>query len=280
MTRGMDIDGVEMTIEHNGDEVTVEELAERIVLEPPWRGVIAGDEFEQLVLPARETAVSWLAVCLAVGEDADRPALYRRVLVDVHRHGIALAATDSYWMCRSFVPFDGDHASWTSPTLDEIPVDSFTIADTEFRVRDLMRYVERITRPKKGEEDTFRSEFPIVVTRTTEYDPDVPTLDPSLSAPQVVVEIPREERIVARESEVGYPNLATLARFQPATAKRLLFNPRLIARASSAVNRVGSTAIKLEPTTAGGVAFTAEGTDRHLHGILMPLRDPDDEDPA
>ena len=278
MSTPTDTDDVDFTIiEHNGDVVTVDELARRVA------GRLTDLEDvdpEPLVLPARETAVSWLAVCLAVSDDDARPALYRRVLVDVHSYGIALAATDSYWMCRSFVPFDGDHGSWAPPTLDEIPVESFTIADTEYRVRDLMRYVERITRPKKGEADTFRSTFPLVVSRTTEYDPDVPTLDPSLSAPQVVVEIPGEERIIARESEVGYPSLASLARFQPATAQRLLFNPRLISRASAAVARVGSTSMKIEPTEHGAVAFTAADTDRHLHGVLMPLRDPDDEVPA
>jgi hypothetical protein len=231
------------------------------------------DRAESITLPARELAVSWLAVSLAVGTDEERPALYRRVLVDIHPYGLALAATDSYWMCRSFVPFDGDHASWSPPTLDEVPTGSFTIADTELRVRDLMRYVERVTRPKKGEATTFRSAFDLVITRTTDYDPDVPTLDPSLSAPQVVVEIPGEERIIARESEVEYPNLASLARFQPATAKHLLFNPRLMAQAAAAVARTGAPAIKIEPTSAGGVAFSAAGTERHLHGILMPLRD-------
>lgn len=238
------------------------------------------DDADRLVLPARETAVSYLAVVLAVSDDDARPALHRRVLVDVHAYGIAFAATDSYWMCRSFVPFDGDHGSWAPPTLDEIPLESFTIADTEYRVRDLMRYIERITRPKKGEEDTFRSEFPIVVTRTTAYDPDVPTLDPSLSAPQVIIEIPGEERIIARESEVGYPNLARLARFQPTTAQHLLFNPKLMSKAAAAVARVGSLAIKLEPTAHGAVAFSAGETDRHLHGVMMPLRDPDEETPS
>jgi hypothetical protein len=217
---------------------------------------------------------------LAVSDDDARPALHRRVLVDVHAYGVALAATDSYWMCRSFVPFDGDHGSWAPPTLDEIPVESFTIADTEYRVRDLMRYVERITRPKKGEDDTFRSEFPLVITRTTAFDPDVPTLDPSLSAPQVVVEIPGEERIIARESEVGYPQLAALARFQPASAQHLLFNPRLMSKAAAAVSRMGQESIKLEPTVGGAVAFSAADTDRHLHGVLMPLRDPDEEIPS
>ena len=152
--------GETMTIEHNGDVVTVDELARRI------HDRFDGDPAE-LVLPARETAVSYLAVVLAVSDDAARPAFHRRVLVDVHAYGIAFAATDSYWMCRSFVPFDGDHGSCSPPTLDEIPEESFTIADTEYRVRDLMRYVERITRPKKGEEATFRSEFPLVVSRTT-----------------------------------------------------------------------------------------------------------------
>jgi hypothetical protein len=266
----------DFSIEHNGDVVTPAELIQRLADAYGTND----DDSNTLVLPARETAVSWLAVCLAVSEDDARPALHRRVLVDVHSYGIALAATDSYWMCRSFVPFDGEHASWSPPTLDEIPEESFTIADTEYRIRDLMRYVERITRPKKGEADTFRSGFPLVITRTTEFDPDIPTLDPSLSAPQVVVEIPDTERIIARESEVGYPSLASLARFQPASAKRLLFNPRLISRAAAAVARVGSSAMKLEPMQSGAVAFTASNTDRHLHGVLMPLRDPDDEIPS
>ena len=266
-----DSEDVMFTIEVNGEELTVDELGDRI-----RAGMYAPEELP-LTLPGRSIALAWLAVSLAPSNDSERPALYRRINIAVHPSGVALAATDSYWMCRAFVPFDGDHEHHEVPSLDEVPAWSFTIADVELRIRDLMRYVERITRPKKGEDDTYRSPVAVVFTRTTDFNPDIPTLDPTLSQPQVVVEIPGEERIISRESEIEYPNLAQLARFQPKSAEHLLFSPDLMTKAASAVARIGGGAIRIKPNTSGSVSFHAEGTVRSLHGILMPLADDSEE---
>lgn len=277
-----DPDDVDMTIEYNGEEVTPNELADRIrpaitdLLERS--GEQAPDEMDPLVLPARDIALAWLAVQLAAGEDKDRHAIYRRVHVEVHSYGVTLSATDSYWLARAFVPFDGEHESWSPPTLDEIAPWSFTVADIEHRIRDLFRYVERATRREDTDDYVPRIEH-VLITRTDDYDPDVPTLDPSLSAPIVRVDLPGEERIIARESEIAFPNLNKLAKFQPQTARHMLFNPTLISRVASACQRIGSAGMRLTPTTAGSVGWEAE-SERDLSGILMPLRDDTEEVPT
>ena len=233
---------------------------------------------DPLVLPGRALSLAWLAVSLAPSNDKDRPALYRRIVLEVHDYGVVFAATDSYWLARAFVPFDGETDAWTPPTFDEVVRGPrFVVADVEHRVRDLMAYVERRTRGC-DDENSDAEDCTIVIARGRDYDPDVPTLDPTLSAPQVIVEIPGEERIIVRESEIDYPNLSKLARFQPKIARRLLFSPTLLGRVASAAQRMRAPALKITATSAGSVAWEALDGPGHLHGILMPLRD-EEEDP-
>lgn len=245
-----------------------------------FAGGVSGDT---VVLPGRSVALGWLAASLAVSSDKERPALYRRVLVDIHADGVVLAATDSYWVVRTWVPFDGDITMSTFPTVDEVPEDRFVLADVELRIRDLMQYVERITRPKKDPDADVR-EVMVTFTRARAYDPDVPTLDPSLAAPQVLVEIPGEERIVARESESEYPNLGQLWRHERAqVSDSLLFSPRLVGLAASSVQRAGFGAMRLVPTKTAAVRFVpqwfnAAGHVCDLEGLLMPLRDDEREE--
>lgn len=240
---------------------------------------------EQLVLPGRATALAWLAVSLACSDSADRLALYRSILIDIHPYGVTLAATDSYWLARAFVPFDNDFRSWHVPTLDEVPVDRFVLVDLDWRVRDLMRFIEKRTRgcddPNKEIDD-----IDLVVTRNVaaQIDTDTPSLDPSLMAPKVFVEIPGAERIIVTESELGYPELGKILRFTPTAAKRLRFAPSKIQSVSQACQRVGSLCVQMNPTKGGAIAWSADFGDfdqtAELSGLLMPLRSDDEEDPV
>lgn len=229
-------------------------------------------DFDQIVMPARPFALAWLAVCLAAGSDKDRPALYRRVNIGVHDEGLVLAATDGYWLARGWVPFDGDSDDHPAPELDEVVPAAFTVADVEHRIRDLMRYVERRTR--KADDDDITPDLTVAITRFRDVDEDVPPLDPTLAAPTVLVELPGEERITARESEIEYPAIGKVARFQPQPTDDVLFSPRLMGLVTTAVQRFGAPALRMTATTQGSIAWRAAGCPgRVLHGVLMPLRD-------
>lgn len=235
------------------------------------------------VVPGRRFALAYLAVALATSSIKES-SLYRSVLVDVHGHGVILAATDAYWMARAFVPFDpAASASWV-PRLEEVPADRFVIADTDWRVRDMLRYVEKRTR---GIDDPSKdvTDVDVAITRgvTIDPDPDVPMLDPTMGAPQILVEIPGEERIVVRESDAEYPPLESLARLDVAPKTRLRFPAQLVQSVAQACTRVGALAMKLNPTDKGPTAWEADysGADSvtvPLAGVLMPLRDEDPND--
>lgn len=239
------------------------------------------DDEDQILLPGRATSLAWLAVALACGTAEGQLALYHAIQVDVHRHGVTFAATDSYWLARSFVPFEDASSAWV-PSFDEAPVARFVVVDHDWRVRDLMRFIEKSTRgcdnPEKDVDDVD-----LVITRNAQHlvDTSTPTLDPSLEAPKVFVEIPGSERIIVTESELGYPELGRLMRFQPKSALRLTFAPSKIQSVAQACQRVGSLGVKLNPTEGGAVAWEADFGEYeptvHVSGLLMPLRDVDEE---
>lgn len=189
-------------------------------------------------LDGRSLSRAWLAVHLAASTDGGRPTLYRAVHVEEFEdEGVRLIATDSYWMAICWVPTNDD-LECPEPPLTRTPDRTVTISDDEFRVRDLMRHVAKLT---KDEDDA-----PVTVVldlATREYDARVPTLSPEMAPVRTLIELPGRERIMARTIEFTFPDWRGLlpgfegaATGQPET----VFSEWMLDRFSKVARAVGS----------------------------------------
>lgn len=147
-----------------------------------------------MLVPGRLFSRAYLAVALAASEDDGRPLLYRAVHIEEYRTGVRLLATDSYWLAQSWVPRVDllDNLTHREPPIDELPDRVATLIDDEWRIRDLMRHVAKITR--KPDSDPVDVRLDLIATA---YDDARPTLSPDLAARRVRVEIPDRERVLA-----------------------------------------------------------------------------------
>jgi hypothetical protein len=189
-------------------------------------------------LDGRSLSRAWLAVHLAASPTEERPTLYRAVHVEEFEdEGVRLIATDSFWMAICWVPVAADE--WCpEPLLTRTPDRTVTISDDEFRVRDLMKHVAKLT---KNEDDS-----PVTVVldlATREYDARVPTLSPEMAPVRTLIELPGRERIMARTVEFTYPNWqALLTQFDgvPTGQPETVFSEWMLDRFSKVARAVGS----------------------------------------
>lgn len=124
-------------------------------------------------LSGRAFSRAWLAVQLAASDDDARPVLYRAVHIEEYPDGVRLIATDSYWLAMCWV---GCGAFDDEPPVIREPVATVTVADTEWRVRDLMRHVAKLTKKEEAIDIPVRLDL-----ATSLYDEDTPTLSPELA---------------------------------------------------------------------------------------------------
>lgn len=155
-------------------------------------------------LSGRALSRAWMAVQLAVSDDADRPALFRAVHVERYDIGVRLVATDSFWLARCWVP-GIDEEFEDEPGLGVLPDETGTLRDEDWRVRDLMKHIAKLTK----KEDAADVEVQLDLG-ARQYDEQVPTLSPELAPLRCSVEIPSRERVLATTVEVEYPNWRSL----------------------------------------------------------------------
>ena len=197
-------------------------------------------------LSGRLLSRAWLAVALASSDDEDRPALYRAVHIEVFPDGVRLIATDSYWLALCWVPAtpaDPDLELPAEPPLGVMPECTVTVNDDEWRVRDMLRHVAKVTK-KPDALDVIVSIDPEVST----YDQDTPTLSPDLAALRASIGIPGE-RIQARTHEGPWPDWrALLAQFSAAPTGKpsTTFSAWMLDRFSKVPKIVGAATVSLQ----------------------------------
>lgn len=192
-------------------------------------------------LSGRAFSRAWLAVQLAASDDDARPVLYRAVHIEEYPDGVRLIATDSYWLAMCWVGCD---AFDDEPPVIRDPVATVTVADTEWRVRDLMRHVAKLTKKEEAIDIPVRLDL-----ATSLYDEDTPTLSPELAPVRARFELPGRERTLARTVEADYPSWRQLlaANFdgapsgQPAT----MFSDWMLDRFARIPRIVGSAHVEL-----------------------------------
>lgn len=161
-----------------------------------------------ITLNAATISRAWLAVATAAPEDL------RTVHVEEFTdRGVRLIATDGFWLAMCWVPaWDADPVTDTvdpdgwepepEPGLDELPDRVATLSDDEWRVRDLMKHLAKITR-KPEEQVLVQVRFDLSVSL---YDDDEPTLSPELAPVRCSIEIPNQERVLVLTIEGPYVN--------------------------------------------------------------------------
>lgn len=192
-------------------------------------------------LDGRTLSRAWLAVQLACSDDDGRPLLYRSVHVEqFDDEGVRLIATDGYWMALCWVPA---YLGSVEPALYVDPSEKVTISDPEWRVRDLMKHVARLTK----NEDAFPVEVHLDLACRL-HDDRRPTLSPEMAPVRSRIELPGEERVLAHTVEAEYPNWrSVLAGYdgEPVGQPSTVFSSWMLDRFAKLPKIVGSGSIEL-----------------------------------
>lgn len=225
-----------------------------------------------LVLPARELAIAWLNVALASAE-YPAPALDRTVLIEAFgTETCRLVATETHVLLRSFVAEGFADATFVDePLLEEAPTASWVAADLDGRMAAMCSWLVKLTKPRKDETPPRIMVHVSVVD--LEPDPDEPTLMPEMAAQALHFDA-EVERVTLPIIEAPYPSWRTFDQVESEAVEHLSFSKTYLGLFGRMRNSVGPARLRFaadRPTT-----FTA-GTYPEVHGLLMPIREPDPE---
>ena len=105
----------------------------------------------KIEIPSRPFVRAWRAIQIVASDDEARPVLYRSAQVELYRdHGMRLISTDSYTLVRAWVPFDVEESN-IEPELDELPDQSFIVADPDHRGLGMLKFINKLYRKQLDE---------------------------------------------------------------------------------------------------------------------------------
>lgn len=216
---------------------------------------------------------AFLAVQIAAADDDHRPVLHRAVRVEHFTgRGARLIATDGYWVATCWVPELDEVADEPDPW--ELPDHAATISDGEWRLRDLMKHVARLTRDRDGY--VPGSVEVHVVLDEPHYDPDAPTLSIDLAPNRALVELPGKERVYVHQIDADYPDWRSMwARIERSTGESPAahrFSAWMLDRFAKVAHAAGGDAITFEWSANGTGFWTANNSTRlehPPHGIVQ-----------
>lgn len=220
---------------------------------------------------ARTFALTWLTVASAASEDDERPLLYRAVNVELDESGVRLTATDSYRFWSWWV---GERPKAKEPDYELPRGAHVTVSDSDFRARDLMKYVVRATKKEDAPLLTMSVAFgkaPAEVGQILGLERDVVTLTVTSTAGGAL-----HESLLLTLIDGDYPNIRSLYNdHEPALTERVSFNPVLLTKMMKAVP--GSEEMPCTFVLGGSdrpmlvQPFGTEGS-WPLRGLIMPMR--------
>lgn len=236
------------------------------------------DKFTECGISARRLALAWRAVSKAASVDTheDNPALFKTVLVEQHREGLRLVATNRRLLLWSWVGYEDLARGSTAPDIDEKPQAQIVCSDQSGLAKTLWAWIIRST--KLADFIDYRCAALLHVGQLAEN--DQPTLDPGLERQGLVVDF-LGDVIAVPVLELPYPDW------------RVIEGNNL---GTDVVDRVGFAQSELrnvagvKPDVAGPVWLESTGPNRPMrvkvpgepavYGFLMPVRsaDPVDDD--
>ena len=220
---------------------------------------------------AREFALTWLTVASAASEDSDRYVMHRSVNLELDEHGVRLASTDSYRFWSQWV---GEYHGAKEPDYEQHRGVNVTVSDIDFRARDLMKHIAKVT---KKEDDP-----PLDLALAFGKAPIENGQIPGLERDAVVLTLTEHGTGALHESVLltlidgEFPDLRRIyvGHYREPT-ERIAFNPILLNKMMKAVPGSEEMPCTLEFAGPQGAALVRPfGTEGGwpLRGLLMPAR--------
>lgn len=258
-----------------------------------WR---AGDE--RRLVDGRTFALAFLSVQLAALDEQDgsvKPEINRAVLVEVFEgRGLQLIASDGYWLAVCWCPFE-DAPADAPPPESQQPDDQVIVADRDWRLRDLLKHIVRLTKPPSATSEREQVEVSLSVDlRVRIIDPDNPPLAEDMAETRAAFEIENVERVTAKVIDGVFPNWRTVIDRGPVEeyegVRRVMLSGWLLGRLSRIETLAGGQWVTVDWVNESCARWRVESpfTTRSLpFGLLMarverpPESDsPDEVDPV
>lgn len=220
----------------------------------------------------RTFALTWLTVASAASEDPDMYALCRTVNVELDEGGVRLTSTDGYRFWSQWV---GELLSATEPDYELQRAENTIVDDSEFRARDLMKYIAKSTKKEDSPALTLRLTF----GPAPREDGQLVGME-SQAATFTVSETDTSrlhESLLLPLLDVGFPDLRAIYNaYEAEPATEVSFNPVLLTKMMKAVPGSEDMPCKIllqGPLKAAIVQPWVLDDTWPLRGCLMPTRD-------
>lgn len=230
-----------------------------------------------------QLADAWLSVFAASAKEKHYPELYKTIAIEEHASGIRLLATDRVVLLTAWVP-DLDNYYGSPPAIEEAPNRVIVARDADGRARSLLGYVLALAyRDTKPDEYTpgevqVRLDFDVKLPPGAAGTQDVlDGMDPTFA----VLSVPDVEKVYLEVQSTSYPDWRPLIfEHRPRKTADIVVAADVVERLAK-IRKHASGRIKW---TFGGRDETAlvsfPESDPHVHGVVMPVRTPDDEEKA
>lgn len=207
-------------------------------------------------------AVAWQNAWLATGQDEERPALYKTLIVEVHRHGLQLVATDSFVLFGAFAPF-GELS--TAPELDEAPLDAFLVGDWDSRGLGLVKYAEKEAKAAAKEDRDY-----LVTLELGKAEPDHrPALD--LMSRRALILSTDTERLALPLVEIEPPNwraIISSAEGRAQATDHVFLTPSILGRFGAV--KGGVMALRCGFSGTNGPIVISSASECHFFAAIVP----------
>lgn len=225
-------------------------------------------------------AHAWLAVAQAASAEKDLPILRKTVAIEEHTRGVRLVSTDRFVLLTAWVPEIEFHYD-SAPAFDESPIRTVIASDVDGRGRSLLGYVCALVNRDYPEDDYTPGQLEVEVG----FDARMPagtgapeTLE-GLEPTYTVLQVRDVEKVYLPVIEGVFPDWRAIASsFAPATTSSVALNPEVVERLAK-VRKHAAGPLLWEFGGAGKAALVEySNSDPLVHGVVMPMRDPDKED--
>ncbi len=239
-----------------------------------------------ITLSARCLSRAWLAVQFAAaGPDHPSAQLARAVHVEQYDTGVRLVACDGCWLAHCWVPaWDAletiDATQAGAGTLAEdtqvgvTPYIKGTVRDVDLRVRDLMRFLHRATKPAESLDQPVTLDLAGAVE-----DADHPTLLPEWAERAAIFTLTSGERVVAEEFDapwMAWRDIVVAAQRTGDRPTRTDIDPHRLGLLAKVANTIQADRVAICWNRPGTAAWWCEGGNlKHVPAGIFTYRSPD-----
>lgn len=183
---------------------------------------------------ARPFALTWLTVASAAAEDPERPHLYRAVNIELDTDGVRLTSTDSY---RFWCQWVGEYSTAKEPNFKKKRSEDVTVSDVDFRARDLMKYILRIT---AKEDDAPALTLQLSFGKAPKEEGQFEGLESDAALFSLVdrgtLALHESLLIKLTDGALAFPDIRSIFnRHVPQSTERVAFNPEFLSKMTKAV---------------------------------------------